>query len=121
MADEKKLEKAEAPAGTTFLNRGKRHFDIGFHPDGKAKRHSPGTTMAYTAEEAKRHEGYADLIDISKIPGSIDTKRLASDNAKLLAENLALKEQLEALGETKAADKEPKPEKSSKKEKAAVA
>lgn len=93
MADDKKAE-----GSVTLLNRGKRSFDLGLDAKGKSKgRHAPGTTHAYTAEEAKRLEGYKELADISKLPGQVDAKALKAENAKLQDENKRLREQLAAL------------------------
>ena len=82
---------------TVFLNKGLRHYDLGFGVDGKPRRHSPGQTMAYTAEEAARHSGYADLVDVAKMPGVVDVKQLKSENAQLADQNAKLKAQLAAL------------------------
>lgn len=82
---------------TVFLNRGKRHFDLAPGSDGKPRRHAPGATMAYSAEEAKQHEGYPDLIDISKITNQVGMKEVRAENAKLLDENAKLRAQLAAL------------------------
>lgn len=92
MAAEKKSD-----VSVTLLNRGQRHFDVGVDSDGKPRRHAPGSTMVYSAEEAKKMQGYRDIVDLSKLPGAVDTRQLQADNAKLLAESIALKAQLEAL------------------------
>lgn len=106
MADDKK------DGSVTLLNRGQRWFDIGVGADKKPRRHGPGTTMTYSAEEAKRVEGYKDLMDITKLPGSLDAKKLKAENNQLSDENKRLKEQLAALSA-------PKVEEPRKKEKAA--
>ncbi len=93
MADEKKSE-----GSITFLNKSKRHYDLGLGADGKPRRHAPGATMTYTPEEAKRMASYSsDLIDITKLPGSVDVRKLKADNAALLSENAELKKQLAAF------------------------
>lgn len=89
----------------TLLNRGQRSYDLANGADGKARRHGPGATMTYSAEEAKRMEGYKELVDITKLPGQVDVTALKAENAKLLAENAGLKAQLEALQDTIAAPK----------------
>lgn len=92
------MPKEEKTIGSiTFLNRGKRRFHIGFDADKKPVIHMPGFTMLYTAEQAEAHQGYADLIDISKLPGQVNTKQLESDNKRLLAEKESLEKQLAAL------------------------
>lgn len=103
MAAEVKVEE-----GTVFLNKGKRHFDLAPGKDGKARRHAPGTTMAYSAEEAKIHEGYSDLIDVTKVPGQVNVRQVKADNAKLLDENAQLRAQLAALTAAPAPVAEPK-------------
>lgn len=95
----------EVEGTVILLNRGKRHYDIGFDESGKARRHSPGATMVYTAEEAKRVEAYAELVDISKIPGQVNPKAIKAENAKLVDENASLKAQLEALQNKKSEPK----------------
>lgn len=87
----------KADGSVTLLNRGRRHFDLGKGQNGSPRRHSPGTTMAYTAEEAGRMAGYQDLVDISKLPGQVNAAKLKSDNDKLTADNEALKARLDAL------------------------
>lgn len=92
MANDKKSD------GTvTLLNRSKRHFDLGLGEDKQPRRHAPGTTMAYTAEEAAKMGAYKDLVDISKLPGQVDTGKLKADNAKLAADNAKLQAQLDAM------------------------
>lgn len=99
-------EKVKEGEGTMFLNKGLRRYDLGVDKDGKARRHDPGATMLYTAEEAKRHEGYSDLIDISKMPASVNAKKLKAENEKLLEEKLALEARIAALeGKSKKSDK----------------
>lgn len=93
MAQEVKKE----DGSVTFLNRGSRTFDLGSDKHGKHKRHAPNTTMAYTAEEAARHQGYPDLVDISKLPGQVDRKEAEAENKRLASENEELKKQLAAL------------------------
>jgi len=79
MSDDKKQE----GGSVTFLNRGQRSFDLG-----NGRRHAPGATMAYTLDEAKRMEPYAkELVDITKLPGQVDSAKLKADNAGLLSEN----------------------------------
>lgn len=85
----------------TLLNKGLRHFDLGADKEGKPRRHAPGTTMSYTAEEAKKHSIYKDLIDISKMPGQVDVRKLKADKEALQDENTRLKAQLEALSTAK--------------------
>lgn len=92
MAEEKK-ESNEV----VFLNRGQRHYDLNPDAQGKVRRHSPGTTMLYSAEEAKKAAGYFDLVDISKLPGQVDTNKLKAESAALHNENASLKAQLAAL------------------------
>lgn len=96
MADEKKSE----PKLISLLNRGKRHFD-GLDAEGKPRRHSPGEVHSYTVEGAKLLDGYKELVDISKLPGSVDASKLADDNKSLNDENARLKAELAALGDTK--------------------
>lgn len=105
MSEAKKEE-----ARVTLMNRGQRSYEV--VSDGKVVRHSPGTTMSYSAEEAKKMEGYRDLIDITKMPGQVDANKLKADNAKLLADNAALQAQLDALqvtGDKEAVAEEKKP------------
>lgn len=98
----------------TLLNRSQRSFDLGLDEKGKSKgRHAPGTAHTYTAEEAKRLEGYKELMDVSKIPGALDARKLKDENNKLLDENARLKAQLltleaSAKEEPAAPAKEPK-------------
>lgn len=101
MSDNKKSDGA-----VTLLNRGQRSYDLTNGADGKARRHGPGATMTYSAEEAKRMEGYKELVDITKLPGQVDVAALKAENAKLLAENTGLKAQLQALQDTIAAPKQ---------------
>lgn len=90
MTEEKRDE-----GSVTLLNRGLRHFDLGADAKGKPLgRHSPGATHTYTAEQAKRLEGYKELVDIAKLPGQVDAKKLKEENAKLKDENARLREQL---------------------------
>ena len=103
MADEKKSEQKLI----SLLNRGKRHFD-GLDPEGKPRRHSPGEVHSYTAEGAKQLEGYKELVDISKLPGSVDASKLADDNKSLNDENARLKAELAALGDKKDEKKDKK-------------
>lgn len=102
------MAEKEKEGSVTLLNRGQRHFDVGTGTDGKPRRHSPGTTFTYSADEAKRLSGYRELVDISKLPGQVDTAKLKAENAKLLDENKRLREQLIAL---QAPKDEPKPSK----------
>lgn len=108
---ETKEEKAEARTVSLF-NRGPRTFDLGLSvgQDGKAspRRHLPGASHAYTPTEAAKMSTYKDLVDLSKLPGQVDTKKLAGENAKLLAENASLKEQLAALAPKEEPVKDPK-------------
>lgn len=101
MADEKKDKVTEG--SVTLLNRGKRHFEIALDAAGKPIRHAPGVAMVYSAADAKRASAYKELVDLSKMPGAVDAKKLKADNTKLADENAKLKAQLEALA--------PKPEK----------
>lgn len=96
MAETKEKEKTEE-ASTTFLNRGLRIYDLGTGSDGKPRRHLPGTTMAYTEDEAKQHEGYSDLVDVTKMPGTESARKVKADRDRLANENEALKAQLAAL------------------------
>lgn len=99
MAEAKKAE-----GGITLLNRGQRKFDLS--KGGKPEWHMPGATHVYPAEDgAKLAVMYPrELADISKLPGAVDTTKLASDNAKLLADNEALKAQLASVLSAKAED-----------------
>lgn len=90
-------EEKSVDGSATFLNRGKRHYDLAKGADGQVRRHAPGATMLYSADEVKQMSGYSDLVDISKLPGQVDTGKLKAENARMLAENAALKAQLEAL------------------------
>ena len=90
-------DKKAAEGTVTFLNRGKRHFNLAKGADGSPRRHSPGTTMVYSAAEAEKSRGYSDLVDISKLPGQVDAVKIKADNERLAADNAALKAQLEAL------------------------
>lgn len=95
MADEKKSEGL-----VTLLNKGARVWDHGFEEKGGkkvARKHLPGTTMTFTAEEAKKLDGYKELVDITKLPGQLDLKKVIAENTKLLDENKRLREQLLAL------------------------
>lgn len=85
--------------GITLLNRGQRHFDLGAGADKKPLRHSPGATHSYSAEEgAKLAKMYPkELVDISKLPGAVDSRQMKADLDKANAENAALKAQLAAL------------------------
>lgn len=105
MADEKK----SAGGSVTLLNKGQRHYDLGNDASGQPRRHAPGTTHTYSAEEAARMVTYRDLVDISKLPGQVDVKKLKVDNDKLLSENARLKEQLAAL-ESRPSSKKKEPE-----------
>ena len=116
MADKEKAKEASQDESVTFLNRGQRSYDLGNDAAGKPRYHRPGTTMAYTAAEAARHEGYSDLIDISKMPGTESARKVKDDRDALAAENTALKAQLAALNPS--TEKEPVPEASAKSEKA---
>lgn len=93
MADTVKIEEGTV----VLLNRGRRHYEIGFDAAGKPRRHAPGTAMSYTLEEAKRVAGYMELVDVAKLPGQVNTKAIQAENAKLADENASLKAQLEAL------------------------
>lgn len=101
MADEKKAD------GRTvaLFNKSQRAFDHGLEvgADGKKspRRHMPNTSHLYTAEEAAKLSGYKELIDLSKLPGQIDARKLKEDNAKLSDENARLKASLAALQEPK--------------------
>ena len=95
MADEKD------EAFVTYLNRGKRKFDLGFDENRKPKYHLPGTTMSYTEEQAKLHEGYADLVDVTKMPGQENARKVRADRDALKKENDELKAQLAALSAPK--------------------
>lgn len=102
-------------AGVVFLNKGMRHFDLAAGADGKPRRHSPGQTMEYSAAEADSHSGYSDLIDISKMPTSVNTKKLAAEKAALVDENAELKARIAAL-EGKSAKAKPEAKKEAKEE-----
>lgn len=97
MAD---AEKKSEPKLISLLNKGKRHFD-GLDAAGKPRRHSPGEVHSYSPEGAKLLEGYKELADISKLPGTIDAAKLESDNKSLNDENARLKAELAALGDKK--------------------
>jgi hypothetical protein len=92
----KEVVKDDRPS-ITFLNRGSRTFDLGIGADGKPRLHIKGSTMVYTAVEADQHQGYPDLVDISKLPGVVDQTAIKDENAKLAAENAELKKQLAGL------------------------
>lgn len=96
MSEEKKNDK-KLEGTVTLLNRGLRHFEIALDASGKPIRHAPGVALVYSAEDAKRAEGYKELVDIAKMPGAVDAKKLKSENNKLSDENKRLKEQLAAL------------------------
>lgn len=106
MAEVKTVEGATV----TLLNKGQRSFDLPFVNGQPVGKHAPGTTHTYSAEQAARLAGYPDLIDVTKVPGSVDTRALQSENATLKAEREALKAQLAALtpktAEQKKAEKE---------------
>ncbi len=100
MADEKKV--------VTLMNQSKRHFDT-VNADGKAVRHAPGRTEEYTLEQAKQFDP-RELVDLSKLPGSVDKEALRKENAGLKSENEALKAQIAALtpkDEPKLSEEEP--------------
>lgn len=87
MADTEKKEEVKL---VTLLNRSKRHFDT-TGPDGRAFRHAPGAMASYTEEQAAMLTGYStEMIDITKLPGAVDTTKLKSENATLLAEKKRL-------------------------------
>jgi len=110
MAAESKKEEEKL---VTFLNQGKRHFDWGLDDKKQAIRQSPGEAKALNADQAKIAARYPkELVDISKLPGVIDTSALKADNAKLKAEKEALLKQLAAL--TPKADSKPEPKKEEK-------
>lgn len=89
---------SEKSAGNvTLLNRGQRSYEVANGADGKSRRHGPGTTMEYSAEEAKKMAGYRDLVDISKLPGQVDVGAIKAESVRLTAENAVLKAQLQAL------------------------
>lgn len=90
-------DKKDGGVTVTLLNRGQRSYEVAGTEPGKTRRHAPGATMDYTAEEAGKLGMYKELVDITKLPGQIDAAKTKADNAKLLADNAALKAQLEAL------------------------
>lgn len=111
MAEEKKSE-----GSTALLNRGKRHFDV--IAQGKPSRHSPNATMVYTADEATKLSGYPELVDISKLPGQVDSRKLKADNEQLKKDKEALEAQLAALKAPKEeAPEAPEPEEGRRKRK----
>lgn len=91
MSNEKK------DGNVTLLNRGKRHFDFGKGADGKVRVLAPGAMLSFSLEEAAKLSGYKELVDISKLPGQVDTEALKADNAKLLAEKKELEAKLASL------------------------
>lgn len=117
MAEEKK---SSGDGSVTFLNRGKRHYDLGNDAAGKPRRVAPGSTVLCSAEDAKRLSIYRDLVDISKLPGQVDARKLKAENEKLADENTRLKAQLLALPKEVEAEK-PAPKEKKNKEKEAVA
>ena len=72
---------------------------------GKPSRHSPGAMASYTPEQAAVLAGYADMVDITKLPGSIDATALKSENASLKAKHAALEAELAALKAATGGDK----------------
>lgn len=86
---------AEKKEVITLLNRSKRHYDT-VGADEKAHRHAPGTTHEYTPEQAAQFDP-KEMIDLSKVPGSVDKEALRKENAALKAESEALKRQLAVL------------------------
>lgn len=96
MADEKApAAPAASDAPVTLFNRGKRIFDT--IKDGKKFRHAIGSIATYAAKEAAALKGYADLVDVSKIPGSVDKAKLEADNAALKADKERLEKEIAAL------------------------
>lgn len=91
----------------TLMNRSKRHYDT-TGADGKPTRHSPGTTQEYTPEQAAQFDPL-EMVDLSKLPGSVDKESLRKENAALRVESEALKAQLAALAPKPDAEA-PKPE-----------
>ncbi len=102
MADEKK------GGMVTLMNRGRRVYDHGFDEKKKERKHWPGSVMTYTAEEAKKFEGYKDLVDVSKLPGQVDVSAIKADNSSLKSENEKLKAELAALKTEEPKSKDPK-------------
>jgi hypothetical protein len=96
MADAKAPEKADAGDVVSLLNTSKsRSFVV--LKDGKSYSHLPGKIATYTAAEAENLKGYKELLDTSKLPGSLNATQLKRENADLLAANKALQAQLDAL------------------------
>lgn len=96
MADDKKSD-----GSVTLLNRSQRYFEIAIGPDKKPIRHAPGAAMVYSGQEAKLALGYKDLVDLSKMPGAVDSRKLKAENNKLSDENSRLKAELAALSSSK--------------------
>ena len=109
------LEKDETVV--TLYNKGKRRYLLALDPKtSKPIFHEAGTSRAYTAKEAAEHEGYPDLIDVTKMPGQEDARKTKADKERLEKENEALRAQLAALVPATAAD--PVPDESAAKPKA---
>jgi len=91
MADEKKA----SDGAVSLLNKSSRKFTS--VKDGKSFDHMPGRVETYSAEEAKSLAGYKELLDTSKLPGTLNAAALKKENADLAAANKALQAQLDAL------------------------
>lgn len=106
--EDKKVEAKAEDRSVSLFNRGKRTFDLGLESgkDGKKspRRHAPGESHLYTPSEAAKMSIYKEIVDLSKLPGQLDAKKLKSENEKLADENKKLKDQLASL--------QPKPKKS---------
>lgn len=81
----------------TLLNRGKRHYDFGKDAQGNERVLAPGAMMSFTAEDAAKLSGYKELVDISKLPGQVDTTALKAENQRLQDEKAKLEAQLASL------------------------
>lgn len=109
MADEKKA----SDGAVSLLNKSSRKFTS--VKDGKSFDHMSGRVETYTAEEAAALAGYKELLDTSKLPGSLNAAQLKKENSDLLAANKALQAQLDALKPKEEKPKDEKPAAPSKK------
>lgn len=95
-------DKTAEAGGATLINTGKRTYDLGPAESDEKKsprQHRPGTTFFYSASELVRMAPYVgkELMDITKLPGQVDVRKLKEENARLLDENRRLREQVAAL------------------------